>query len=77
MIWTRFNKDEHVSDEYAFMEAIAKICDVLACGVDDILEFTLDGGGYRSGSKSKDERNFYGRDLMEVRGQITGIGRAI
>lgn len=39
MIWTRFNKDEHVSDEYAFMETVAKICDVLACGVDDILEF--------------------------------------
>ena len=34
-IITRLNKDEFVS-----MEAIAKICDVLECGVDDILEFT-------------------------------------
>ena len=34
-IITRLNKDEFVS-----METVAKICDVLECGVDDILEFT-------------------------------------
>lgn len=36
-IITRLNKDDFVS-----METIAKICDVLECGVDDILEFTKD-----------------------------------
>ncbi|MCI9527936.1 helix-turn-helix transcriptional regulator [Acetatifactor muris] len=36
-IITRLNKDEFVS-----METIAKICDVLECGVDDILEFSKD-----------------------------------
>jgi DNA-binding Xre family transcriptional regulator len=36
-IITRLNKDEFVS-----METVAKICDVLECGVDDILEFTKD-----------------------------------
>ena len=36
-IITRLNKVEFVS-----METIAKICDVLECGVDDILEFSKD-----------------------------------
>ena len=36
-IITRLNTDEFVS-----METIAKICDVLECGVDDILEFSKD-----------------------------------
>ncbi len=36
-IITRLNKGEFVS-----METIAKICDVLECGVDDILEFSKD-----------------------------------
>ncbi len=36
-IITRLNKDEIV-----FMKTIAKIRDVLECGVDDILEFTKD-----------------------------------
>ena len=62
-IITRLNKDEFVS-----METIAKICDVLECGVDDILEFSKDWGGYRSDSKSKGERNFYGGGSMEVCG---------
>lgn len=34
-IITRLNKDEFVS-----METIAKLCDVLECGVDDILKFS-------------------------------------
>lgn len=62
-IITRLNKGEFVS-----METIAKICDVLECGVDDILEFSKDWGGYRSDSKSKGERNFYGGGSMEVCG---------
>lgn len=36
-IITRLNKDEFVS-----MKTVAKKCDVLECGVDDILEFTKD-----------------------------------
>lgn len=36
-IITRLNKDEFVS-----METIAKICAVLDCGVDDVLEFSKD-----------------------------------
>lgn len=36
-IITRMNKNEFVS-----METIAKICRVLECGVDDILEFIED-----------------------------------
>ncbi len=34
---TRCNKESFVS-----METIAKICDALECGVDDILEFSKD-----------------------------------
>ncbi len=60
-IITRLNKDEFVS-----METIAKICDVLECSVDDILEFSEDWGGYKSDSKSKGERYFYGGGSMEV-----------
>ena len=62
-IITRLNKDEFVS-----METIAKICDVLDCGVDDILKFSKDRGGFNSGSKNKDKRSFYGRDFMEICG---------
>lgn len=36
-IITRLNKDEFIS-----LETIAKICDVLECGVDDVLEFVKD-----------------------------------
>lgn len=43
-IITRLKKDEYVS-----MESIEKICGVLNCGVDDILEFT---------NKSLDEEKY-------------------
>jgi len=33
------------NDEFISMESIAKICVVLACGVDDILEFIPDTKG--------------------------------
>lgn len=39
-IITRLKRDEYVS-----METIEKICGVMNCGVDDIIEFTQRDGG--------------------------------
>lgn len=40
-IITRLKKDEYIS-----LESIEKICEVMNCGVDDILEFVADDKEY-------------------------------
>ncbi len=43
-IITRLKRDKYVS-----LDSIEKICGVLDCGVDDILEFVLEDGGKNNG----------------------------
>ncbi len=43
-IITRLKRNENVS-----LDSIEKICDVLYCGVDDILEFVTEDGGKNNG----------------------------
>ena len=44
------------NDEYVSLESIEKICDVMECGVDNILEFVKPDAGNKLGVQSSVEK---------------------